>query len=62
MLVKMTDQKAIEGLREEFRKLDSDNTGTINAAELKAALHSSDIDIKEEDIQKLIQEIDYFGN
>lgn len=38
MLVKMADQKAIMNLREEFQKLDKDQTGLINVSELKSAM------------------------
>ena len=62
MLVKMADQESIEALREEFVKLDEDGTGLINAEELKAAINSSDIQIPEEEVNKIISEVDYFGN
>ena len=35
MLVKMADQQSIEDLRNEFQRLDKDQTGMINADELK---------------------------
>ena len=35
MLVKMADQKEIEKLGKEFQQLDKDQTGVINAWELK---------------------------
>ena len=45
MLVKMADQQSIEDLRNEFQRLDKDQTGMINADELKQAIKASDIDI-----------------
>lgn len=41
MLVKMADQKAIMQLRQEFQKLDQDQTGLINVSELKSAMKQS---------------------
>jgi len=49
-------------LRGEFVKLDKDQTGLINADELKEAIKASDIKIPDEDIDKIISEVDYFGN
>ena len=62
MLVKMADQNSIEDLRQEFVKLDKDGTGLINAEELRIALQSSEIAIPESEIDKIINEVDYFGN
>lgn len=62
MLVKMADQNDIEDLRKEFQKLDKDGSGLINAEELKTGLKESKIDIPDEEIDKIIQEVDYFGN
>ena len=62
MLVKMADQNSIEELRNEFVKLDVDRTGLINANELKIAIKSSDINIPDDQIDSIINEVDYFGN
>lgn len=62
MLVKMADQNQIEELRAEFVKLDKDKTGLINADELKEAIKASEIKIQDEDVDKIIEEVDYFGN
>lgn len=62
MLVKMADQNQIEELRTEFVKLDRDKTGLINADELKEAIKSSEIKIPDEEVDKIIEEVDYFGN
>lgn len=62
MLVKMADQNSIEELRSEFVKLDKDRTGLINADELKLAIKASDINIPDEQIDNIINEVDYFGN
>lgn len=62
MLVKMADQNQIEHLKEQFSKLDKDGTGMINASELRQGLKESDINIPEEEIEKIIKEVDYLGN
>jgi len=62
MLIKMADQQQIEELRQEFVKVDKDGTGLINSEELKEAIKSSDIKMPDEDIEKIIKEVDYFGN
>ena len=62
MLVKMSDANSIEELRAEFVNIDKDKTGLINAEELKQAIKQSDINIPDEQIEKIINEVDYFGN
>ena len=62
MLVKMADQNEIENLREQFVALDKDKSGMINADELKLAMKSSSVDIPDVKIDKIIDEVDYFGN
>lgn len=62
MLVKMADQNDIEELRNEFHKLDTDGSGMISAEELKEGLIASKIDIPDEEIDKIIHEVDYLGN
>ena len=42
--------------------MDKDGTGLINSEELKEAIKLSDIKLPDEDIEKIIQEVDYFGN
>ena len=43
-------------------KIDKDRTGLINQEELRKAIKQSDIKISDEDIDKIILEVDYFGN
>lgn len=42
--------------------IDKDRTGLINAEELKQAIKLSDINIPDDQIEKIISEVDYFGN
>jgi Ca2+-binding EF-hand superfamily protein len=62
MLVKMADQDQIEALRLQFVSIDTDGTGVINSNELKAAIKQSSIDIPDDQIEQIINEVDYFGN
>ena len=63
MLVKMADSESIEGLRSEFQKLDKDGTGMISTDELKLAIKlNPSCDINEEQVDSIIDEVDYFGN
>lgn len=62
MLVKMADQDSIDQLREQFSKIDIDGTGLINADELKQAIKESNLAIPDGDVEKIISEVDYFGN
>lgn len=43
ILVKMTDNKDIENLREVFMNIDKDGTGHITPKELKQAMHEANI-------------------
>jgi calcium-dependent protein kinase len=61
ILVKMADNKDIEHLREVFMNLDEDGTGYITSLQLKSALKEANIHYKEEEIEKIIDEVDYNG-
>lgn len=62
LLVKMADSHSIEALRDDFHKIDKDGTGLLSAQELKEAIQKSDIPVPDEDIDKIIHEVDYLGN
>jgi Ca2+-binding EF-hand superfamily protein len=47
---------------ETFRAIDLDQTGLINRNELKVAIKESDVNMTEEQIDRIIDEVDYFGN
>ena len=47
---------------EQFRAIDLDQTGLINRQELKVAIKQSDVKLTEEQIDRIIDEVDYFGN
>lgn len=62
MLVSMVDHKTIQTLTEEFNKIDKDRTGMIDLDELQQAIAKNQhIKMSEQEILRLIQEVDYFG-
>ena len=62
ILVKMADNKDIEKLREAFIAMDLDSTGDIRADELKVALKNANFNINDEEIDRIINEVDYGGD
>lgn len=58
----MADNQAIESLRGEFNKIDTDNTGFIDSEQLKEAMKRSSITLPDEEIERIIDEVDFFGN
>jgi calcium-dependent protein kinase len=62
ILVKMADNKDIEKLREMFIAMDLDGTGDIQANELKIALKQANINCNDDDIEAIINEVDYGGD
>lgn len=61
-LVKMTDQQEIESLREQFQRIDTDNSGLISLDELKQAIQSSGVNISSTELERIIIEVDFHGN
>lgn len=62
MLVKILDKEQIKALEEEFRKYDKDKTGLIHIKELEEALKMEDNGIPNEEVERIIAEVDYAGN
>jgi Ca2+-binding EF-hand superfamily protein len=62
VLVKMLDTKQVKELQIMFQKIDTDNTGYIEANELAEAIKNSNADIDHDEITRIIKEIDYHGN
>jgi Ca2+-binding EF-hand superfamily protein len=46
----MLNTKDIENLRREFEKIDTDNSGTIEAKELEKAIKNANVNITDEEI------------
>ena len=62
ILIKMMKEDEIEHLREEFRKMDTDYTGTISAQELEEAIRSMGKDVTADEIDDIIKNVDYLEN
>ena len=60
--IKMMNPKELKNFKKEFIKMDKDQTGYINAQELREAMTNSDVEIPSHDIDQIINEIDYEGN
>ena len=52
----------LKKLRQQFERIDLDGSGSINAAELAQAMNEVNMHVSDEEIQKIIAEIDYVGN
>lgn len=46
----------------QFKEIDKDQTGLINVDELKQAMLECNIEISKFQLEKIIDEVDYFGN
>ena len=62
ILVKQSADTDVEALKAQFAKLDLDGTGLIKASELKQYIQDNKLDVDEEEVNNLINEIDYSGN
>jgi Ca2+-binding EF-hand superfamily protein len=56
----MLNPNDVETLRQQFQKIDTDNSGFIEANELQAALHDKSAQASE--LQAILRELDYNGN
>lgn len=62
VLVKLVTAKEIEKLKKQFEAIDTDFTGYIDAEELSEAMKKSNLKVPAQEIDKIIDEIDYKGN
>ena len=62
VLVKQLSNKEIDHLRVEFQKIDTGNTGFIDANELANAMQDLNRSMTRKEIEKIIKEVDYAGN
>lgn len=62
MLVKILDSTEIKELKKVFEQIDTDNSGIIDALELKRAINKSKVKISEREVQELIDNIDNNDN
>jgi Ca2+-binding EF-hand superfamily protein len=57
----MLDTKEIESLRDIFLNIDKEGTGCVSANDLKKALSESDFHLPENEIESIVNEVDYHG-
>merc|ERR1712205_139127 len=55
-------EEQIEEIREAFNLFDADNSGAIDVRELKAAMRALGFEIKNEELKKMVSDIDNDGN
>ncbi len=58
----MCSADKLEHLREQFRKIDKDQTGLISADELWEALKLMNMNVEADEIHEIMTQIDYQGN
>lgn len=62
ILVKLSTKESLSKLTDQFKALDLDGTGLINANEIKTYIESQKLNLSENEIQAMIDELDYAGN
>lgn len=60
ILVNLVPSNKTSGFKEEFDKIDEDNDGKISFKDLKRAVQASHMDISNEQIQAIIDSLDFF--
>ena len=58
ILVKMLNPEEFARLREEFNKIDTNMSGTIETQELKNAVRKSNMELSEEEIEQIVRQCD----
>ena len=58
----MINPSEFRALRKEFNKIDVDHSGTIELDELRLAVRKCHADMPEEELERIIQEVDVAGN
>lgn len=49
-------------LRNEFNKIDTDHSGTIEVSELRAAVRKCHQELSEQELERIVKEVDLQGN
>jgi hypothetical protein len=62
VLVKMLNPEEIQNLKIEFEKIDTDKSGFIEFQELDRAIKNANFSIPENELNSIMQELDYKGN
>ena len=58
----MLNPTDVENLRQQFQKIDTDNSGFIEANELQNALKNAEKDGHATEFEAILRELDYNGN
>jgi calcium-dependent protein kinase len=61
-LVNFIPTRKLKDLYEEFSRLDEDNDGMLNFKELKKSLQSTNPQVKNREVQRIMKRLDYFEN
>lgn len=62
ILIKMLNEEEFEDLRDQFREIDRDHTGYINANELEEAIRNTGNNVTADEIKQIINKVDYVQN
>lgn len=62
LLIKTASEEEVRELRDQFMEIDKDGTGLIKVSELRDLLKSKQINMTDDEIKKLVQEMDYQQN
>lgn len=62
ILVKMINPAEFSSLREQFNHIDTNLSGTIEVDELREAVRASSLDINDNDLERILQEVDITGS
>lgn len=62
MMIKMMDELLFDDMVKQFADIDKDQTYMLNTSELKKAFQTFKISMQDDQIQDIINEIDYSGN
>jgi calcium-dependent protein kinase len=58
----MLNSTDVENLRQQFQKIDTDNSGFIEANELEIALKKAEKEAHSKELHAILKELDYNGN
>ena len=58
ILVKMIPPEEFGSLRQQFNRIDTDGSGTIEVEELREAVRNSSLQISEADLNRVLMEVD----
>eukprot|EP00742_Colponemidia_sp_Colp-10_P002048 GILJ01002188.1.p1 GENE.GILJ01002188.1~~GILJ01002188.1.p1 ORF type:complete len:487 (+),score=92.76 GILJ01002188.1:68-1528(+) len=62
VMVKMLNDTEVTNLKNAFKAIDTDNSGTITYQELTSALDSVGLKVAQEEIKRILESVDFDGN